>query len=82
MGTSMVDDLLSIFTEKLSTPLALPVNNALKAVDMSREETDFNVNISVALLLINDMEKLSGAASKQAELTADDVGESKEYSVG
>ena len=54
IGATTADDFLSIVTETLSTLLALPVDNALIAVDTSRDETDLNVNISVALQLIND----------------------------
>ena len=82
IGTITADGCLSIVTETLSTLLALPVDNALIAVDTSRDEIDLNMNILVALQLINDIEKLSGAAGKLEELTADDVGESEEYSVG
>ena len=82
IGATTADDFLSIVTQTFSTPLALPVDNALIAVDTSRDKTDLNVNASVVLQLINDIEKLSGVASKLEELIADDVGESKEYSVG
>ena len=82
IGATTADYFLSIVTEKLSKPLALPVDNALLAADTSRDETDLNVNISVALQLINDIENLSEAAGMQEELTADDIGESEEYSAG
>ena len=82
ISATKADDFLNIVTETLSAPLAFPVDNALIAVDMSQDETDLNVNISVALQLINYIEKLSGAAGKLEELTADDDGESEEYSVG
>ena len=82
IGATTADDFLSIITETLSTPFALPADNALIAVDTSRDETDLNVNISVALQLTSDIEKLSGAAGKLEKITADDVEESEEYSVG
>ena len=41
IDTTMADDFLNIVTETLSAPLALPVDNALIAVDTSRDETDY-----------------------------------------
>ena len=64
IGTTMADDFLSIVTGTLSTPFALTVDNVLIAVDILQDETDLNVNISIALQLLNDIEKFSGAAAK------------------